>query len=78
MPLNLDPGRQSHHNLVLVEVFVEDRRSYARCRCKCGKLVKIALSKWRLVPPERCIKCAVRRNRIAGAGLQRLKLEEGR
>jgi hypothetical protein len=78
MPLNLDPGRQSHHDLALVEVFVAGRRSFARCRCKCGKLVKIALSKWRLVPPERCIRCSVRKHRIVGAGLHKLRLEEGR
>jgi hypothetical protein len=76
--MNIDPGRQRCDDLTLIKVIVNDQRPYAQLKCKCGKSVRMTLSKWRLNPPSRCIKCSVRRNRIVGAGLHKLRLEEGR
>lgn len=74
--MNLDPGRQSFHDLALVEVFVQSisgkKQAYARLQCKCGGTIKLTLSRWRMRPPYSCIKCAIKKNRIIGNGLKRL------
>jgi len=70
--MNLNPGRQSFQNLKLVRVFVTFRNEpRAELDCKCGNRFSIALSKWRNSPPFTCVKCAIKKNRIIGPGLQR-------
>ena len=74
--MNLDPGRQSFHDLTFVEIFVKtvsgQKQAHAKLRCKCGRTVNLALSKWRTCPPYSCIKCAIKKNRIVGRGLRKL------